>query len=318
MHTPSLKWQVIESDDPTPGPRSRHGFVYDRLAKTSVLFGGIRWPSGSLMSDTWEFRGGSWSQIRAAVAPPSRHRCGLVFDSKRGFSVLFGGQTVSFQFWRNLNDTWLYEDHCWKKPSSWFQKRPTPRCGHAMAFDEELGLTVLFGGVDSADAPLGDTWTFDGVDWRVVQGVAPPPRRYAAFAYHPELKGCVLHGGAVDDNGKKKFGDTWLFRGGQWFPLGSEFQTTPRDDHAMAYHHAAGMMVVLESLIRDHQGEPIREVLTLTNSGWKEIDVSPLHPRHQCSPLTYDSELGGLLLYGGELGHGRPQLQEMLILLPSS
>ena len=78
------------------------------------------------------------------------------------------------------------------------------------------------------------------------------------------------------------------------------------------------MMVVLESLIRDHQGEPIREVLTLTNSGWKEIDVSPLHPRHQCSPLTYDSELGGLLLYGGELGHGRPQLQEMLILLPSS
>jgi hypothetical protein len=36
------------------------------------------------------------------------------------------------------------------------------------------------------------------------------PRRYAAFAYDPDLTGCVLHGGAADDTGRKIFGDAWL------------------------------------------------------------------------------------------------------------
>src|SRR5262245_24421532 len=52
---PTLGWETIASGKAGPGPRSRHGLVYDRNAKAAVLFGGIIWDGrGSLQSDTWE------------------------------------------------------------------------------------------------------------------------------------------------------------------------------------------------------------------------------------------------------------------------
>jgi len=42
--------------------------------------------------------------------------------------------------------------------------RPPARYAHAMAYDSERGVTVLFGGWDGYDN-LSDTWEWDGVDW---------------------------------------------------------------------------------------------------------------------------------------------------------
>ncbi len=314
MKNSSFEWRVIASDRDGPGPRSRHGLIYDRQTKAIVLFGGIDWESDSLQSDTWELRRGRWSKIEIPVEPTPRHRGAMVFDSERGCSVLFGGQTRGIGTWPFLDDTWLYEDHCWTKQSGWFWKSPSARCGHAMAFDEESGRTVLFGGISPQGNPLGDTWTFDGRVWSRVKCEGPPARRYAAFAYHPVLKGCVLHGGAVDDEGHFKFGDTWLFREGQWSALSDDFDTDLRDDHGMAFHYAAGRMVMLDGLLRDSNGTIKREVLVMTKFGWKTVDVDPLHPRHQCSPLAYDTVLGGLVMHGGEARHGGPQFDETLLL----
>lgn len=82
----------------------------------------------------------------------------------------------------------------------------------------------------------------------------------------------------------------------------------------MAFHYAAGRMVMLDGLLRDSNGAIRREVLVMTKVGWKTIDVDPLHPRHQCSPLAYDSVLGGLVMHGGEARHGGPQFDETLLL----
>lgn len=229
----------------------------------------------------------------------------MVFDSANGCTVLFGGQANGNAF---LADTWLYEDQKWRKRWFWFWNRPSPRCGHSMAFDEALGKTVLFGGISPMDRPLGDTWTFDGSRWEKWKGNGPPARRYASFAYHPTLKGCVLHGGAVDDNGREKFGDTWLFRDGQWSRMSELFDTTERDDHGLGYHESAGMMVMLEGLSRP------REVLGLGKNGWREIEVDPMHPRLQCSPLTYVPQFNGLVMHGGETGHGGDQFDQTFVL----
>ncbi len=167
---------------------------------------------------------------------------------------------------------------------------------------------MLFGGIDPNDQPLGDTWLFDGKSWTNIPGQRPPARRYAALAYDPELKGCLLHGGAVDDNGRMKFGDAWLFQDSAWKRLEESFDTDKRDDHGLAYHRGARRMVMLEGV----SGE--RGLLVREETGWRKVNTNPIHPRHQCSPLAWDESLGGLLMHGGEEHHMGPQFSATRLL----
>jgi hypothetical protein len=232
----------------------------------------------------------------------------MAYDSARGYSVLFGGQKSGLfpiGVWGGFsNETWIYEDSNWRKLSFW--RRPAARCGHSLTFDEKNGLIVLFGGIDRFDRSLGDTWLFDGGSWRRMSGPGPTARRYAAFAFDPGLEGCVLQGGAADDQGKVMFGDTWIFQDYRWTCL--QFQTDARDDHGIAYHRRAEKLLLLDGI------NSTRGLLGLTSIGWQAQEVSPLHPRHQCSPLAWDNGLEGIVLYGGEEYHGGSQFDFTLVL----
>jgi hypothetical protein len=300
-------WEVIAEGDQGPGPRSRHGLVYDRAAMATVLFGGIIWDAaGSLVNDTWELHGGEWRPVESPRNPLPRHRGAMVYDALLGCSVLFGGQSNDGGM---LGDTWFYEDRQWRRwRPRWWSRMPRPRCGHALAFNEAEGLTVLFGGIARGDNTLGDTWVFDGRNWQIAPDPAPPPRRYAALAYDPYLQGCVLHGGSVDDHGHEQFADAWLFRGGGWLRLPHSFDADCRDDHGMAFHYAAQRLVMLEG-INGARGLLVREA-----SGWQNANLVEMHPRHQCSPLAWDIGLNGLVMHGGEARHGGPQMDATLAL----
>lgn len=302
-----LGWEVVATGRDGPGPRSRHGLVHDPVRRATVLFGGVIWRgNGTLRSDTWELRDGDWTRVDCPTRPPARHRGAMVFDARRGNAVLFGGQGS----WGNFHrDTWIYAAGRWDRwRPGWWAARPSARAGHSMAYDEAAGVVVLFGGIGRFDRALGDTWLFDGGAWRPVSGPAPSPRRYAAFAYDPTLGGCVLHGGAEDDRGRRMYGDAWLFRDECWTDLGEAFDTDPRDDHGFAFHRAAGRLVMLEGT-RGGRGVLVREA-----DGWHDARLPWLHARHQCSPLVWDEALGGLVLHGGEAHHGGPQFDETLVL----
>jgi hypothetical protein len=304
---PTFTWQTIKTGVKSPGPRSRHGLVYDRGAGAIVLFAGIVWVGeGQLQSDTWELKDGEWSPVEVSERPPARHRGAMAFDERRATSILFGGQADNGAM---LGDTWFYARRRWRRWKSWWGRCPEPRCGHSLAYDAKSGKTVLFGGIGGGDQTLGDTWVFDGHGWRELRpDPSPPPRRYAAIAYDPGLQGCLLHGGSVDDVGRHQFGDAWLFRDGGWARLPAGFDTDVRDDHGLAYHGAARAMVMLDG-IRSARG-----LLTATAEGWEPAPAEPMHPRHQCSPLVWDDGLEGLVLHGGEARHAGPQLDATLIL----
>jgi hypothetical protein len=301
----SFAWETVAASGKGPGSRSRHCIAYDAGARAVVLFSGVLWVgNGRLLPDTWELREGAWTRTNGWTRPLARHRGAMVYDRERGCCILFGGQADAVPF---LGDTWTYQDQRWRKRSHWWH-RPRPRCGHALAFDESLGKTVLFGGVGSHQKSLGDTWLFDGGSWRRVSAPGPPARRYAALAYDPVLKGCLLHGGSIDDAGRRGFGDAWLFRDESWERLPECWETDVRDDHGLAFHHAAGRMIMLDG------NTGARGVLASSSRGWQAVDVNPLHPRHQCSPLVWHDDLGGLLLHGGEAYHAGPQLDASLLL----
>jgi Galactose oxidase, central domain len=307
---PTLGWEVIASGNAGPGVRSRHGLVYDRSTSAAVLFGGVVWtPDWNLQADTWELHGRKWARIRTSEAPPARHRGAMVYLDNRGQTLLFGGQGETNDL---LGDTWTYAARRWQRvrPGT---VTPPPRCGHCMAFDEQAGVAVLFGGIDARMNSLGDTWVFDGSSWKEVRGSAPPARRYAALAYDPDLKGCLLHGGSEDEAGRRSFGDAWLFQDNAWKRLAGSFDTDPRDDHGFGYHREAKRMVMLEGVAGK------RGILVRDAKGWQAVEASPLHPRHQCSPLAWDADLGGLLLHGGEAHHEGPQFDATLLLrMPSA
>jgi hypothetical protein len=53
----------------------------------------------------------------------------------------------------------------------WTQKEdigPSPRYGHAMAYEAARQRVVLFGGSGGSSALLNDTWGWDGVAWTQV------------------------------------------------------------------------------------------------------------------------------------------------------
>ncbi len=125
-------------------PAARHAMV-DFPPYNEVLSQHSQDPYG-----TWVWDGALWHGLRMAH-PPARQDPRLVYDSKNQRAVLFGGMRGD----QNLNDTWVFDGSAWIMVDS--PNPPAARFGHAMFYDPERGVIILFGGEDETGL-LGDTW----------------------------------------------------------------------------------------------------------------------------------------------------------------
>src|SRR5689334_1512898 len=80
-----------------------------------------------------------WGRPQRTAAPEERYLSGLVYDSRRGVAVLFGGSDHI----GNAPGTWEWDGVAWKLCTL---AGPPPRSARAMAYDSRRGVTVLFGG----------------------------------------------------------------------------------------------------------------------------------------------------------------------------
>src|SRR5688572_8778698 len=109
----------------------------------------------------------------------------VAFDRARARAVLFGrlGTVFELEGARSLH-------RAVDGPG------PGPRQGPSLVFDEARGHVLLFGGRGGV-ATLGDTWTWDGMQWQQPFSLLSPPRRRdAALAYDAARQRVVLHGGS--------------------------------------------------------------------------------------------------------------------------
>ncbi|MBI1827591.1 MAG: hypothetical protein HYR83_14540 [Planctomycetes bacterium] len=131
-------WTHHDSGELTP--RYGHAMAYDWRRGVTVLFGGAGGVGpGTIFGDTWEWDGTSWNQV-ATIGPVPRVYHAMAFDSTRGVTVLFGGYGgYGIDEAADLNDTWEWDGKSWELRTF---TGPSPRDGHAMAFDERSHMTI--------------------------------------------------------------------------------------------------------------------------------------------------------------------------------
>ncbi|MFC1609820.1 kelch repeat-containing protein [Myxococcota bacterium] len=164
-----------------PSPRFFHAMVYDNARGVAVLFGGLDTVGGpdcwTALSDTWEYDGNTWTQVTPEISPPARALHAMAYDAARAVVVLFGGSADVSDY---LSDTWEYDGKTWTEVG-WYAgaSAPSRRNAHAIAYDANRTVSVLFGG----QYDYNDTWEYDGNTWREITLETPSPQEVGAMAY---------------------------------------------------------------------------------------------------------------------------------------
>ena len=105
----------------------------------------------------------------------------------------------SFGFWHRVALPWSSaRGTAWSQNCIQWKQVPgngPGRVRHAMTYDSQRGVTVLFGGSTSLGGWNGDTWEYDGTTWQLRAIAGPSPREAHAMAYDSIRGVTVLYGG---------------------------------------------------------------------------------------------------------------------------
>lgn len=120
----------------------------------------------------------------------------------------------------------------------WTQKEdigPSPRSGHAVAYEAARQRVVLFGGSAGGTTRFNDTWEWDGATWTQVADMGPPVRWYSGMTYDDSRQRLVLFGGVTTGGGgDDTLSDTWEWNGTEWTQV-ADIGPAPRLGCALAY-----------------------------------------------------------------------------------
>lgn len=228
-----------------PSPRFGASLAHDPGRGRSVLFGGIasQISIAQPSNQTWEWDGSDWIQVNTATAPTGRAHYGLCFDSARQRVVLYGGSTNPGLLITS-NETWEYDGSNWQRVALTSPANPGPRQFPGMAFHGAINRVVLFGGISPQTGGNADTWSFDGVNWTLLQSATPGPgpRNMPRLAYNPQQSVCILQGGSVPSTGAP-IEETWALSAIGWRQLLVP-QPSTRSRSAMAMDLARGKLVL--------------------------------------------------------------------------
>jgi hypothetical protein len=255
-------------------------------------------PAGGVGSPTWRQR-----STPALLTP--RFDSGIAYNSDGSRTVLFGGADTAGGL---FGDTWEWDGTSWTRMAT---TGVAARQGSLLAYDPNLGVTVLFGGAGSS-GPRNDTWTWDGAIWTEVQphtatpGADQPTALFdASMAYMPDLGKVVLFGG---DDGTGASAGSWAFNGASWDSLFTPMAPTARTGAAMAADVDGDLV-----LFGGHDGTTVlgdtwEAESDGTNLTWfPRNGLVPSPPEREQASIAFDADESATVLFGGldSAGTGR-------------
>jgi hypothetical protein len=157
----------------------------------------------------------------------------------------------------------------------------------------------LFGGVDEQQhVTFGDTWRYDGQDWRRLHGKGPSARARAAVAVDSSDDYAVLFGG-VDRFGSA-LGDTWVFDGDRWQRRLFGNGPSPRIGASMAYDQPNGRYVLFGGMTTN--GTLLADTWEFDGQAWHaRPTIAAPSPRFGHA-MAFDQNQSRTLLFGGYAG----------------
>ncbi len=275
-------WSVKANNRPLGNPRGIVATYDPGRGRTIVVDSG---------SATWEWDGVIWTRTvpyTPGAHPPPAEGSGMVFDTKCGEAVLFGGAVSPSSF---HGETWIYKG-TWTKYAG---AGPSPRGQHAMTYDANRDAVIVFGG--RAPQAVGELWEWRGAcgakAWTPITTTAGPSARGGArMAYDERRKTSVLFGGS--GNAAE---EGWEWNGTSWTQL-SMSATSPlaRSEHGMAFDPRRKEVVVYggrTGALRHQDG-----------ASWNGIEWSPIEAvvsvAGRSAMALAPDVTGGLIMVGGE------------------
>lgn len=185
---------------------------------------------------------------------------------------------------------------------------PSPRIDAATTYDSARGELVVFGGFDSSNNYLGDTWLWSG-SWTRYPGTGPSGRRFAAMAFDPAHKVAVLYGGTGCQSGScSQLHDTWLWNGSSWLQVTPAHSPQLSPD-VMAYDPSARSILMFGFVSPDCPGvgatcpSPHAETWGWNGSDWTQLQaLDPSSPIQRLLgyqfAMSHDPTTGRMILLG--------------------
>jgi hypothetical protein len=311
---PAVTSYIWTQAAPTTSPPLRDSFQgdYDANNGNFVIFSGVTCTASgcasTLLTDTWTWNGTNWTQMSPSTSPPPRLWAGMVFDSTRNVSVLYGGAPQSLSV-PDFSDTWEWNG------SNWTQKTTPANAGlrdqFALVYDPVRKVTVLFGGEECKIARgctngtamnygftlMNDTWEYNGTTWtQVTTATAPSARTGARMVFDTARGVSVLFGGTtcyINCTSAPELQDTWEWNGTSWIKQAPAASPPPRDSFGFAYDTTRGVSV----LFGGYGGNA--DTWEWDGTNWTQTTPAGSPSNVWLMPMAFDILRGRVVLFGG-------------------
>lgn len=191
---------------------------------------------------------------------------------------------------------------CHAQLPDWTQSKPAVspigRTRHAIAFDSDRKVTVLFGGRDLRVRALGDTWEWNGKTWTQFKPALSPTARSEQVMVYDSLRKVMVLFGGIDSTGTKR--DTWTWNGKVWFKfkIAPTAKPSARDSTAMVFDASRGRVVLFSGY--DLTRGLVRDVWEFNGVIWTKMSSLTTSPIGRVDhAMAYDSIRKRTVLFGG-------------------
>jgi hypothetical protein len=231
------------------------------------------------------------SSAQVAAKPgPADH---MVYDAQRRQMVLL---IASKQTERE--EVWGWDGKQWQLiPSS----GPAARELGGAAYDTRRKSLVMYGGMGlkTREDRRGDTWEWDGKNWRQMTDTSVGTRDHHALAYDEARGKTVMFGGVK--SGELLETATWEWDGVKWAQVATQ-GPGGRAHFALVYDSQRKQVVLFGGLGEGYKAH--NDTWAWDGKTWRKLsEEGP--PRRTHHRMAFDSRTGEIILFGG-LRTGQP------------
>jgi hypothetical protein len=172
---------------------------------------------------------------------------------------------------------------------AWTLVNRLPRYDYAMAHDSVRGVTVMYGGGNTSNSALSDTWEWDGRSWMLRAESGPPPATNAKMVFDSTRRVCVL----LVNN------ETWQWDGSTWTRRSIAGPTPQRTGFGLAYDTAHDRIVLFGGrYVLSGQVYHPADTWVWDGALWQRVtrEGPPGRAHHG---MTFDAARGRVVMFAG-------------------